>query len=174
MPKNKKIFAICFFVFQFLIIAGLIVYNIFFSFFLETFGKEYKMKAGPSVHVTDGVCYFSLDSKHWYPDNNKLYIIPDEETGEYRVSNDYYAPKMAVDFIYSRGRDLDTFPWKREYKLKNTTSELTYYSFEEENTYITVKIFMGKCAVTAVECDGVPIEEYLTTQEEYLKTESLF
>ncbi|MCH5170271.1 MAG: hypothetical protein J1F24_03180 [Oscillospiraceae bacterium] len=172
MPKNKKIFAICFFALQLLIIAGLIVYSSLFAFFFEAFGKEYKMKAASYVYIVDGVCYFDLDVGYWYSED-KLYIIPDEQTGEYKLSDDYYSQDIAVDYINSRSRNHNVFPWEREYRLKNVSLEQSYYSFEEENTYITVKVFMGKCKVTAVECDGVPIEEYITL-EDYLKTESLF
>lgn len=161
MPKNKKIFAICFFAFQLIIITGLISYSALFTFFLETFGKGYKMKADSFVYVMDGVCYFDLEQAHWYPDNNKLYIIPDEQTGEYKLSDNYYAPEVAVDYINIRSRNHNVFPWTREYRLKNVSLEQSYYSFEEENTYITVMVFMGKCKVTTVECDGMPIEEYI-------------
>lgn len=171
MPKNKKIFAICFFALQILIVAGFIVYSAVFTLFLEKYGKEYRMKADSSIYVTNGVCYFDLKSDFWYS-NEKFYVVPDEQTGEYRISSDYYAPKVAVDYINSR--NLNSFPWEREYQLKNAPSEPTYYFFEQENTFVTVKIFKGKCKVTDVECDGIPIEEYLATQEDYLKTESLF
>lgn len=172
MPKNKKIFAICFFALQLLIIAGLIAYSALFSFFFEIFGREYKIKAKPSMYVTNGVCYYDLDTGYWY--TGKVYIVPDEQTGEYTFSSNYYAPLDAVDYFYCRRSDTDSFPRTQKYQLKNSTSELTYYSFEQENTFVTVKAFNGKCEVTAVECDGIPIEEYLTIQEEYFKTESLF
>lgn len=172
MPKNKKIFAICFFALQLLIIAGLIVYSSLFNFFFEAFGKEYKIKAGPSVYVINDVCRFDLEPGYWY--SGKMYIVPDEQTGEYTFSGNYYAPMDAVDYFYCRDREDNAFPWTREYRLKNVSLEQSYYSFEEENTYITVKVFMGKCKVTAVECDGVPIEEYIKTQEDYFKTGSLF
>lgn len=172
MPKNKKIFAICFFALQLLIIVGLIVYSALFTFFFDAFGKEYKIKAGPTVYVNNGVCRFDVEPGYWY--SGKVYIVPDEQTGEYTFSNDYYAPLNSADYFYCRDFDDNAFPWTREYRLENMTSETSYYSFKEENTYITLKVFMGKCKVTAVECDGVSIEEYIKTQEEYLKSEGLF
>lgn len=162
MTKNKKIFAISFFVLQILIIAGLIAYSAFFTFFLETFGKEYKFKAGPSVYVSDGVCRFKLESEFWHTE--KVYIVPDEQDGVYKLSSDHYAPMDAENYIYYRACDSGSFPEKREYRLKNEPSEQIYYPFEVENIYITVKVFMGKAEVTAVYCDGVPIEEYVKTQ----------
>ena len=69
MPKNKKIFAICFFAFQLLIIAGLIVYSALFTLFLVKYGKEYKMKAASYVYIVDGVCYFDLDVGYWYSED---------------------------------------------------------------------------------------------------------
>lgn len=165
MTRNKKIFAISFFVFQLLIVAGLIAYSAFFTFFIEKFGKEYTMKADSYVYVSDGVCHFNLGQGFWY-NGGKLYIIPDEQTGEYRLSDEYWAPKVAKDIIYCKDREND-FPWEREYKLKDESLEQSYYSFEQENTYITVKVFMRKAEVTAVYCDGVPIEEYIKTQSDF-------
>lgn len=164
MPKNKKIFAISFFVLQLLIIAGLIAYSAFFSFLFEIFGKEYKFRAKPSVYVyaSTGMCHFDLEQNYWYLDN-KTYIVPDGQNGVYKLSDDYYAPLDAVDYIYCKDRD-GGFPWRREYRLENISLEQPYYSFEQENTYVTVKVFMGKSAVTAVYCDGIPIEEYIKNQ----------
>lgn len=166
MPENKKILAILFFVFQLLIIAGLIAYSAVFTFCFEKYGKEYKMKADSYVYVSDGVCCFDLIQNSWHTDG-KLYIIPDEQTGEYRLSDEYWAPKVAKDFIYCRGRNDRDFPWKREYRLENVSLDQLYYSFVQENTYITVKVFKGKSEVTAVYCDGVPIEEYIKNQSDF-------
>lgn len=166
MMKNKKILAISFFVFQLLIIAGLIAYSAVFTFCFEKYGKEYKMKVDSYVYVFDGVCYFDLNQNYWDTDG-KLYIIPDEQTGEYRLSDEYWAPKVAKDFIYCRGRNGRDFPWKIEYKLKDVSLEQSYYSIRQENTYITVKVFHGKAEVTAVYCDGVSIEEYIKTQSDF-------
>lgn len=161
MTKNKKIFAICLFVFQILIIAGLVVYSALFSFVLDKFGKEYKIDAEPHMYVSDGVCHFDLDSDFWYADS-KVYVVHDSKDGFYELSSYYDATKYAVDYIYCKNRD-EFFPETREYKLKNAELFDWYYSFDEENAYVTVKVFMGKAAVTGVYCDGVPIEEYVKT-----------
>lgn len=159
MKKNKKIFAVCLFVFQILIIAGLVVYSALFSFVLDRFGKEYKIDVEPRLSVSGGVCRFDLESGFWYADR-KVYIVPDSQEGFYEISSYYDAPKTAVDYIYCKDRE-KFFPETREYELKNTESLDSYYSFDEKDAYVTVKVFMGKAEVTGVYCGGIPIEEYV-------------
>lgn len=165
MTKNKKIFAVCLFVFQILIIAGLVVYSALFSFVLDRFGKEYKIDVEPHMCVLDGVCYFDAYWSSWFS-NGKAYIVPDLPDGVCSLRNDYYAPTDAVDYIYCKDRD-GFFPETREYKLKNAESLDSYYSFDEQDAYVTVKVFMGKAEVTGVYCDGVPIEEYVEKLDEF-------
>lgn len=160
MMKNKKVFAVCLFVFQILIIAGLVIYSALFSFVLDKFGKEYKIDAEPHMYVSDGVCHFDVETMFYA--ESKVYIVPSEKDGLYELSGDYYGSENAVNYIYSRNRD-DFFPATTEYRLKNAELFDWYYSFDEENAYVTVKVFMGKAAVTGVYCDGVPIEEYVKT-----------
>lgn len=161
MTKNKKIFAVCLFMFQILIIAGLVVYSALFSFVLDRFGKEYKIDVEPHMYVSDGVCYFGAYWSSWFS-NGKAYIVPDLPDGVCSLRNDYYVPTGAVDYIYCKNRD-EFFPETTEYKLKNAESLDSYYSFDEKDAYVTVKVFMGKAEVTGVYCDGVPIEEYVKT-----------
>lgn len=159
MTKNKKIFAIFLFVFQILIIAGLVVYSALFSSVLDRFGKEYKINVEPHISVSDGVCYFDAYWSTWSSDR-KIYILPGYPEGFYMLETGYYVPKTAVDYIYCKDRD-EFFPETKEYRLKNAESLDSYYSFDEKNAYITVKVFMGKAEVTGVYCGGVPIEEYV-------------
>lgn len=164
MTKNKKIFAICLFVFQILIIAGLVVYSALFSSVLDRFGKEYKIAAGQHIYVSDGVCHFDVETMFFA--ERKFYIVPSSKDGFYELSGDYYGSENAVNYIYSKNRD-DFFPKTREYKLKNSESLDSYYSFDEKDAYVTVKVFMGKAEVTGVYCDGVPIEEYVEKLDEF-------
>lgn len=166
MTKNKKIFAVCLLVFQILIIAGLVVYSALFSSVLDRFGKEYKIKAKQQMYVSDGVCHFDVYGSSWSSDG-KIYIVPSYPKGIYMLDYDYGdVPKDAVDYIYCKDRE-EFFPETTEYKLKNAESLDSYYSFDEKDAYVTVKVFMGKAEVTGVYCDGVPIEEYVEKLDEF-------